>query len=84
MSDRVSIDVDEVWPDDVEEDVGIVVDWFVSDGSSVEAGDTLCEIQIEKVSLDISAPVDGTLAEIIVEEDGEFERGDALGWIEPT
>jgi pyruvate/2-oxoglutarate dehydrogenase complex dihydrolipoamide acyltransferase (E2) component len=33
------------------------------------------------VSVDIRAPVAGTLDEIVVGEDDEFEIGDALGWI---
>ncbi|WP_336036338.1 lipoyl domain-containing protein [Halobacterium yunchengense] len=79
----VTIDSAAVWPedaDDVEE--GVVANWFVREGASVEAGETVCEIQIEKVSVDVPAPAGGTLAERAVPENGEFRRGDALGTIE--
>ena len=45
-------------------------------------GDTLCEIQVEKVSIDILAPTDGTIAKIARREDDEFTIGDTLAWIE--
>lgn len=81
--DRVPVAVDPVWPADTEEDEGVVVDWFVREGRPVEAGDTLCEIQVEKVSVDVPAPATGELDEIVVGEDGEFARGDTLAWVQP-
>ena len=82
-NDRIPIEVDAVWPDDVEEEAGVVVDWFVREGRTVEEGDTLCEIQVEKVGVDVPAPAGGELAEIAVGEDDEFARDDTLGWIQP-
>jgi len=35
------------------------------------------------VSVDVPAPVTGTLDELVLEEDDEFERGDVLAWIRP-
>ena len=69
------------WEADVDETEGILVDWFVREDRSIEEGDTLCEIQVEKVSVDIQAPVAGTLDEVVVGEDDTFEIGDTLGWI---
>lgn len=83
-SDRTAITVDEYWPEDAEEsEAGIVANWFVREGAHVDEGDTLCEVQVEKVSADIVAPVEGELVEIILEEDAEFDRGDTLAWIVP-
>ncbi|MEF8808476.1 lipoyl domain-containing protein [Natronomonas sp.] len=82
--DRVSVGTEELWPDDADEDEGYVANWFVREGATVEAGDTLCEIQIEKVSIDAMAPVAGTLVEIVLGEDAEFERGATLAYIEPA
>lgn len=82
-NDRIPVEVDAVWPEDTEEEEGIVVDWFVREGRQVQEGDTLCEIQIEKVSADVPAPATGDLDEVVVEEDGEFARGDTLAWIRP-
>jgi pyruvate/2-oxoglutarate dehydrogenase complex dihydrolipoamide acyltransferase (E2) component len=82
--DRVAVGTEELWPDDTDEDEGYVANWFLGEGASVEAGDTLCEIQVEKVSIDVTAPVDGHLVEIVLGEDAEFERGATLAYIEPA
>lgn len=79
---RVAVRAAGDWEDDVDETEGILVDWFVREGRSVAAGDTVCEIQVEKVSVDIHAPVAGTLDERVVDEDDAFEIGDTLGWIQ--
>lgn len=81
--DRVAVEVDAVWPADVDEDEGVVVNWFVSAGSQVNEGEELCEIQVEKVSVDVPAPTTGELVEIVLEEDYEFTRGDTLAYIDP-
>lgn len=81
--DRVSVTVDE-WPDDADSDEGVVVNWFVREGRGVEEGESLCEVQVEKVSLDVFAPTDGTLTEVVCGEDDEFARGDTLAWMEPA
>lgn len=83
MSDgRVAIEVDAVWPEEAEEDEGVVVDWYVREGAEVEEGETICTVQIEKISVDVPAPAAGTLAEVSLAEDETFGRGDALGYIE--
>lgn len=86
MSDeRIPLSVDEYWPEDADDaDEGIVVDWFVKETTAVDEGDTLCEIQVEKVSVDVIAPTGGSIDEIVVGEDDEFTRGDTLAWIKPA
>jgi len=70
-----------VWPDDADDvEEAVVANWFVRDGASVEAGETVAEIQIEKVSVDVPAPEAGTI-ERLVEESGEFRRGDPIARI---
>ena len=81
--ERVAVEVSAVWPDDVEANEGVVVDWFVREGATVEEGETLCTVQVEKVDVDVPAPVSGELVEVVFAEDDEFERGDTLAWIEP-
>jgi len=83
-TDTVAVEVDQYWPEDADEDEGIVSTWFVTEGAAVDDGDLLCEIQVEKVDADVLAPAAGTLAEILVDEDGEFARGDVLARIEPA
>ncbi|MEZ5778780.1 MAG: 2-oxoglutarate dehydrogenase complex dihydrolipoyllysine-residue succinyltransferase [Paracoccaceae bacterium] len=42
--------------------------WFKKVGDSVEADEMLCELETDKVSVEVSSPVAGTLAEIIAKE----------------
>ena len=79
--DRVAIDTGEIWPADADEEEGYVANWFVPAGATVEAGEVLCEIQVEKVSIDVAAPVDGELVEVALPEDAEFRRGATLAYI---
>lgn len=82
-TDRVAVTLAE-WPDDVDSEEGVVVNWFTRAGATVEEGESLCEVQVEKVSVDVYAPADGTLVEIAREEDDEFEMGDTLAWVAPA
>lgn len=82
--DRVAVDTAAVWPDDVEAEEGVVVNWFAREGRAVDEGETLCEIQVEKVSVDVPAPTAGELVEIVLGEDDEFVKGDTLAWIHPS
>ncbi|MFB6252366.1 MAG: lipoyl domain-containing protein [Halobellus sp.] len=79
-TDRVAVTLAE-WPDDADSDEGVVVNWFAREGAAVDAETSLCEVQVEKVSVDVLAPVAGTLEEVVVDEDGEFARGDTLAWM---
>ena len=79
------VDSAEFWPEDADDvDEGVVTNWFAREGKRVEAGETLCEIQVEKVSVDVHAPVDGELTEIAVGEQEEFERGATLARVRPA
>lgn len=83
MSTVIEVDSAVVWPEDaMDVEEGVVSTWFVREENHVERGTTLCEIQIEKVSVDVPAPASGIVAEILVGEHGEFTRGDALARIE--
>jgi len=81
--ERVAVDTADVWPEDVDEDEGVVLNWFVSEGSHVTAGEAICEFQVEKVSIDVPASVDGTLDEIALAEDAVVDPDATLGWIRP-
>ena len=86
MSGVVAIvDSAEFWPEDTDDvDEGVVTNWFAREGKRVEAGETLCEIQVEKVSVDVPSPIDGELAERAVGEGEEFERGATLARVRPA
>lgn len=81
--ERVAVDSADVWPTDADADEAVVVNWFVGEGSHVEAGVDVCEFQVEKVSVDVPAPTTGTVEEIALGENAEFERGAVLAWIRP-
>lgn len=80
--DRVAVGTEDVWPADADEDEGYVANWFVREGATVDPGDVLCEIQVEKVSVDVTAPVAGQLVDVVLGEDAEFRRGEPLAYIE--
>ncbi|MFC7137846.1 lipoyl domain-containing protein [Halobaculum litoreum] len=86
MSDaeRVPVDSGALWPGDTDDDVGLVLNWFVAEGSHVEAGARIAEFQVEKVGVGVPAPATGVLVEIVRGEDAEFERGAVLGYVEAT
>lgn len=85
--ERVAISVADVWPaeaadEGVEE--GVVVNWFTREGGSVSEGETVCEIQLEKVSIDVPAPATGTLVTVEIGEDEAIREDSVLGYIEPA
>lgn len=63
-------------------DEGVVVAWFKQVGSQVQAGETLLEVQMEKVSFDVEAPVSGRLIEIKTPKDEIVKTGQVIAVIE--
>lgn len=57
---------------------------FVQAGATVEAGDTLCLIEVMKMFTGVTAPCKGRVAEILVEDATLVEHGQALFYIEPA
>ncbi|MFP4619460.1 MAG: lipoyl domain-containing protein, partial [Spirochaetaceae bacterium] len=47
---------------------GTVSEWYFEEGDSVQEGDTLCEIEIEKLSNELDAPASGVLRRILCPE----------------
>ncbi|WP_148414505.1 lipoyl domain-containing protein [Haloferax sp. KTX1] len=85
MSDTVDVNSADSWPDDADDVTeGYLANWFVREGSAVDEGETLCEIQVEKVSIDVAAPTTGTVAERLVAEGDDFARGDVLARVQPS
>jgi len=56
-----------------------VAKWFKSVGEAVAADEPLVELETDKVTVEINAPVAGVLTEILAEEDAEVEVGALLG-----
>lgn len=60
-----------------------IIEIKVAVGDRVEAGDELFEAESDKANFAIEAEVAGTVVEILVEEETEYETGTVLCRIEP-
>ena len=60
---------------------GTLVEWLVSDGATVSAGDVLYRLETDKVENDIEAPVGGVI-HISGEEGETYDVGTEIGTIE--
>ncbi|HEY7267234.1 MAG TPA: multifunctional oxoglutarate decarboxylase/oxoglutarate dehydrogenase thiamine pyrophosphate-binding subunit/dihydrolipoyllysine-residue succinyltransferase subunit [Solirubrobacterales bacterium] len=63
---------------------GTVLEWHVSEGDSVEEGDTMVEVSTDKVDAEVPAPASGTVSKIIVQVDEEVDVGKPLAEIDPN
>lgn len=57
---------------------GVVVAWFKREGAEVREGEPIVEVQMEKVSYEVEAPVDGLLHKILAPKDTVVRVGDVL------
>jgi pyruvate/2-oxoglutarate dehydrogenase complex dihydrolipoamide acyltransferase (E2) component len=58
-----------------------IVRWIKSEGDAFKQGEPIVELETEKVSYELDAPVDGVLLKILVREPAEVEVGGVLGYI---
>ena len=56
-----------------------VARWAKKAGDAVKKDEILVELETDKVSLEVAAPSDGTLSEIVAEEGATVEPGAVLG-----
>jgi pyruvate/2-oxoglutarate dehydrogenase complex dihydrolipoamide acyltransferase (E2) component len=61
---------------------GAVVAWHVSVGDAVTEGQVIAEVETEKVENELTAPCDGTIVELVAEEDEIVDVGGLLAVIE--
>lgn len=59
-----------------------VAEWRKSEGDAVAAGETILEIETDKVTQEVEAPVGGTLSEIMAVEGDEVKVGALLAIID--
>ncbi|EAR52433.1 dihydrolipoamide acetyltransferase [Oceanicola granulosus HTCC2516] len=52
--------------------------WFKKPGDSFEADEMLCELETDKVSVEVPAPAAGTLSKLLAEEGATVEAGGKL------
>src|SRR6266576_3081089 len=57
---------------------GTVLEWHVSEGDSVEEGDTIVEVSTDKVDAEVPAPASGTITKIVVQADEDVDVGKPL------
>ena len=48
---------------------GVLATWFVGDGTTVAADQLLAEVQVDKVSAEVPAPVGGVVHLLVPEEE---------------
>jgi pyruvate dehydrogenase E2 component (dihydrolipoamide acetyltransferase) len=58
-----------------------VVKWLKREGDKLKQGEPVVELETEKVSYELDAPVDGVLLKIEAREPAEVEVGGLLGYI---
>ena len=59
---------------------GVVEEWYVADGASVDAGEMLYRLETEKVNLDVDAEASGVVKHL-AEEGVTMKPGDVVGYI---
>ena len=60
---------------------GTITTWLKSVGDMVEVDEPLLEVSTDKVDTEIPSPVEGTILEILAEEDDTVEVGDVIAVI---
>ena len=60
---------------------GVVASWFVTDGERVEMDQLLAEVQVDKVAVEVPAPVAGTV-HLLVAEDAAVTEGAPIARID--
>lgn len=61
---------------------GVVATWFVSDGQVVTKDELLAEVQVDKASAEVPAPVAGTV-HLVVPEEAVVQQGKIIARIDP-
>ena len=61
-----------------------VAQWFKAEGEFVNADEPLCELETDKVTLEVPAPASGVLAKIIAGPDDTVEVNALLGEIDES
>lgn len=60
---------------------GVVSTWFVNEGQAVAEGQLLAEVQVDKVAVEVPAPVGGII-HLLVAEDSAVNQGSPIATIE--
>src|SRR4051794_8178540 len=63
------------------QETGKVLRWLKQDGDSVRKGEPLLEVETDKVTVEIEAPADGTLAGVRVPDGTEVPVGEVIALV---
>ena len=66
------------------QDTGVIVGWLKAPGDAVKAGDALFEVETDKATMEVEAPVDGYLTDVQAEAGAEVPVGDVIALISAT
>ncbi len=61
---------------------GVLATWFIEDGEHVVAGQLLAEVQVDKVSAEVVAPVSGVVHRLVAEE-AAVTQGTPIASVDP-
>jgi len=61
---------------------GTVLEWHVSEGESVQEGDTVVEVSTDKVDAEVPAPATGVISKILAQPDETVQVGAVLAELE--
>jgi 2-oxoglutarate dehydrogenase E2 component (dihydrolipoamide succinyltransferase) len=70
--------------DEAEANMATLSSWMLAVGEQVHEGGPVAEVETDKVSLEVTAPVSGTLVEQCLDAGTELEPGQLLGRISPV
>src|SRR6056297_1576158 len=66
------------------QDTGLIVSWFKSPGDVVKSGDALFEVETDKATMEVEAPVDGYLTNVQADAGAEVPVGNVIALISDT
>jgi pyruvate/2-oxoglutarate dehydrogenase complex dihydrolipoamide acyltransferase (E2) component len=64
-----------------EQEFGTIARWHKREGEAVSAGEVILEVEAEKVTQEVEAPVTGVLQSIVAVEGDEIRVGDVIAVI---
>ena len=62
---------------------GTITEWYKNEGDHVEAGEPLLQIETQKLTNDVEAPVSGTLVKILAQVDDTVPCQEPIAEIQP-
>ena len=58
-----------------------LLEWTVKEGDAVRAGDPVCEVTTDKVTMEVEAPGDGTITRFLFKADDEVPTNTVIAYL---